>query len=183
MGNCFSLLVLIALLLTATLIYGKKICFDFRCQQLNTIGYAFSYMQIYSLGTLFVQPHARYERLYHRSGLCQNKYDNGPSSERRLISFSTPFLSLWLPFGRSGRRHRHCDIPGCLGCLGALFLSSKNVYSNCAFKIFFCPQTLSFPVLPPRPLSFCHAGHGERPFRLFQFLAFCSTEAILLSAQ
>lgn len=55
MGNCFSLLVLIALLLTAILyIWQKDLLLIFGASS-STIGYAFSYMQIYSLGTLFVQ--------------------------------------------------------------------------------------------------------------------------------
>ena len=55
MGNCAAALILAALVLTAFFqIFGRDILMIFGASD-NTIGYAWDYMQIYSLGTIFVQ--------------------------------------------------------------------------------------------------------------------------------
>lgn len=55
MGNSFSLLVLIAMALTAVfLIFSEPILLAFGASE-NTIGYAVDYLRIYALGTVFVQ--------------------------------------------------------------------------------------------------------------------------------
>ncbi|MBU5626820.1 MATE family efflux transporter [Oscillibacter sp. MSJ-2] len=55
MGNCFTLLVLIAIALTLIVqVFAKDLLLAFGASP-NTIEYALSYMKIYSLGTLFVQ--------------------------------------------------------------------------------------------------------------------------------
>lgn len=55
LGNCTSALVLTALILTAVvLIFGEKLLMLFGASE-NTIGYALDYMNIYALGTIFVQ--------------------------------------------------------------------------------------------------------------------------------
>lgn len=55
MGSCFSFLIIISLLLTAVLyIFGERLLMVFGASE-NTIGYAVDYMNIYILGTIFVQ--------------------------------------------------------------------------------------------------------------------------------
>ena len=55
MGNCAAALILAALVLTAFfLIFGRDILMLFGASE-NTIGYAWDYMKIYALGTLFVE--------------------------------------------------------------------------------------------------------------------------------
>lgn len=55
LGNCFSLQILVSLILTALLlILGRPFLLAFGASE-NTIAYADSYMKIYALGTLFVQ--------------------------------------------------------------------------------------------------------------------------------
>lgn len=55
LGNCFSLQIIISLILTAVLlIWSKDLLLAFGASE-NTIGYATDYMQIYAFGTLFVQ--------------------------------------------------------------------------------------------------------------------------------
>ena len=55
LGNCTTMLVLISVLLTAVFqVFGKSILMMFGASE-NTISYAWAYMQIYSVGTLFVQ--------------------------------------------------------------------------------------------------------------------------------
>ena len=55
LGNCFSLQIVISLLLTVILLlFGEDLLLAFGASE-NTIRYAVDYMQIYAFGTLFVQ--------------------------------------------------------------------------------------------------------------------------------
>ena len=55
LGNCFSLQILVSLILTGLLfVLGKPFLLAFGASE-NTIAYADGYMKIYALGTLFVQ--------------------------------------------------------------------------------------------------------------------------------
>ena len=55
MGNCFSLQIVVSLLLTAVLLlWNEELLLAFGASE-NTIGYATDYMSIYAVGTLFVQ--------------------------------------------------------------------------------------------------------------------------------
>lgn len=55
MGNCFSLQVIISLILTAVLLFwSEELLLAFGASE-NTIGFATDYMGLYAIGTLFVQ--------------------------------------------------------------------------------------------------------------------------------
>ena len=55
LGNCFSLQIIISVILTAVLlIWNRDLLLAFGASE-NTIGYAVDYMNIYALGTVFVQ--------------------------------------------------------------------------------------------------------------------------------
>ena len=55
LGNCFSLQILISLVLTAVLLlFNEPLLLAFGASE-NTVGYATDYMNIYALGTIFVQ--------------------------------------------------------------------------------------------------------------------------------
>lgn len=55
LGNCFSLQIIVSLVLTAILLlWNKDLLLAFGASE-NTIGYASEYMSIYAIGTLFVQ--------------------------------------------------------------------------------------------------------------------------------
>lgn len=55
LGNCFCLQILVSLILTATLLLGNRsFLLAFGASE-NTIDYAVSYMNIYAVGTIFVQ--------------------------------------------------------------------------------------------------------------------------------
>ncbi|MBS6956540.1 MAG: MATE family efflux transporter [Enterocloster asparagiformis] len=55
LGNCTTALIAVALVLTAVIqIFGRGILMTFGASD-STIGYAWSYMRIYSMGTIFVQ--------------------------------------------------------------------------------------------------------------------------------
>lgn len=55
LGNCFTMLIFISIILTIILlIFSKKILLIFGASE-NTITYALNYMRIYAVGTIFVQ--------------------------------------------------------------------------------------------------------------------------------
>ena len=55
MGNCFSLQIVVSIILTAVLLlWNEELLLAFGASE-NTIGYATDYMNIYAIGTLFVQ--------------------------------------------------------------------------------------------------------------------------------
>ena len=55
LGNCFSLQIVVSIVLTVVLlIWNKDLLMAFGASK-NTLGYATDYMRIYALGTLFVQ--------------------------------------------------------------------------------------------------------------------------------
>lgn len=55
LGNCFILQIILSLLLTAALLcWGRDFLMAFGGSE-NTIGYGYSYMRIYAMGTIFVQ--------------------------------------------------------------------------------------------------------------------------------
>ena len=55
LGNCFSLQIVVSVILTAVLlIWNKDLLLAFGASE-NTIGYATDYISIYAIGTLFVQ--------------------------------------------------------------------------------------------------------------------------------
>ena len=55
LGGCFSLQILISLILTAVLLlWNRELLLTFGASE-NTIGYAVDYMNIYAIGTIFVQ--------------------------------------------------------------------------------------------------------------------------------
>ena len=55
MGNCFMLQILVSVLLTILLmVFGEDLLLTFGASE-NTIGYATQYMNLYALGTIFVQ--------------------------------------------------------------------------------------------------------------------------------
>lgn len=55
MGSCLAFLVMISVVLTAVLLlWGEKLLMVFGASE-NTIGYAWAYMSVYAIGTVFVQ--------------------------------------------------------------------------------------------------------------------------------
>ena len=55
MGSCFSLQVIVSLILTAVLfLFNRQLLLAFGASE-NTIGFATDYMEIYAIGTIFVQ--------------------------------------------------------------------------------------------------------------------------------
>ncbi|MBP3700406.1 MAG: MATE family efflux transporter, partial [Lachnospiraceae bacterium] len=55
MGSCFSLQVIVSLILTAALfLFNRQLLLAFGASE-NTIGFATDYMEIYAIGTIFVQ--------------------------------------------------------------------------------------------------------------------------------
>lgn len=55
LGNCFTLLIIVSLVITTGLLFFQKDLLMLFGASENTIGYSLSYMGIYAMGTLFVQ--------------------------------------------------------------------------------------------------------------------------------
>ena len=55
LGNCFTTLFIISVVLTAVMFFGNRTFLMAFGASENTIGYAAAYMNIYALGTIFVQ--------------------------------------------------------------------------------------------------------------------------------
>ncbi len=80
LGNCFSLQIVVSIVLTVVLlIWNKDLLMAFGASK-NTLGYATDYMRIYALGTLFRSVNSWYERLYYCSGI--HNYFYGFRSDR-----------------------------------------------------------------------------------------------------
>lgn len=55
LGNCFTLLLIVSVVITGTLLFFQKDLLMLFGASENTIGYSLSYMGIYAIGTIFVQ--------------------------------------------------------------------------------------------------------------------------------
>ena len=90
LGNCTTALITVAVVLTAFfLIFGRRILLMFGASG-NTIEYGWAYMQIYSLGTIFVQ-----------LALGLNAFINAQDMPRQVCTpcSSGPYAtSSWTPF-------------------------------------------------------------------------------------
>ncbi len=74
LGNCFTLQVVISAILTAVLFcFNRKFLLAFGASE-NTIEYAVSYMNIYSIGNHLCGTDAGHEHVYHGPGICENRH-------------------------------------------------------------------------------------------------------------
>lgn len=75
LGSCFLLQLILSVMLTAVLlIWNRKLLLMFGASE-NTIDYAAAYMDIYAVGTIFVQLTLGLNAfITNGSGLCKNRY-------------------------------------------------------------------------------------------------------------
>lgn len=75
LGNCFTMQIILSVILTAVLlIWNRDLLLAFDLSK-NTINYATSYMNIYAIGTIFVQLTLGMNAFaYHCTGLRQRRY-------------------------------------------------------------------------------------------------------------
>ena len=111
LGNCASMLVITALVLTVVIqCFGQDILMIFGASS-NTISYAWDYMKIYSLGTLFVQLALGLNAFINAQGFAENR--NAHRDHRRSLQhYSGPYFHLRPGNGRAGRRPGHHSLPG-----------------------------------------------------------------------
>ena len=111
LGNCASMLVITALVLTVVIqCFGQDILMIFGASS-NTISYAWDYMKIYSLGTLFVQLALGLNAFINAQGFARTgmlTVTIGAACQH----YSGPYFHLRPGNGRAGRRPGHHSLPG-----------------------------------------------------------------------
>ena len=75
LGNCFSMQLIISVILTIILFgWNKELLLAFGASE-NTIMYGVEYMNIYAIGTILRTIDFRYECLYHRTRIYKGQHD------------------------------------------------------------------------------------------------------------
>lgn len=74
LGNCFSCLLLTAVIITAVYEMAAEPLLNLFGGSENTLPYAVSYMRIYSVGTIFVMISAGHESVSHVSGIFRHEH-------------------------------------------------------------------------------------------------------------
>lgn len=101
MGNCFSSLIIVSIILTAVvLIFQEPLLYLFGASE-NTIGYAKEYITIYAIGTIFDAADAGHELLHLRARLLHDQHDDG-MHRRSHQHHPRPDLHLRLQHGVAG---------------------------------------------------------------------------------
>lgn len=164
LGSCFTLQILVSLILTAVLlIWNRPLLLAFGASE-NTIDYAVSYMNIYAIGTIFVQLTLRHERLHYRAGLCKNRHAD--RSDRRGVQYRLrPAVHLRIPHGRQGRRSGDHSFTGRVVRLG-LHIPAREKRRCCGSKmrISACTRNIFFPVWRwARRLLSCRQARASFP--------------------
>ncbi len=96
MGNCLTLQIIISVVLTAVLlIWNRDFLLAFGASE-NTIGYAQSYMNIYALGTIFVQLTLGMNAFITAQGFAKMGMKKPYSSALFAISYLTQYSSMVL---------------------------------------------------------------------------------------
>lgn len=133
LGNCAGLLILTAVLLTILFqIFGQQILTIFGASE-NTIGYAWSYMKIYALGTVFVQISLGLNAFITAQGYARTSmYTVLIGAVCNIIL--DPILIFGLHMGVSGAALATIISQG-ISCLWVLrFLSSKKSFLRLKFR-------------------------------------------------
>ena len=111
LGNCASMLVITALVLTVVIqCFGQDILMIFGASS-NTISYAWDYMKIYSLGTLFVQLALGLNAFINAQGFARTGMLTVTIGAACNIILD-PIFILRPGNGRAGRRPGHHSLPG-----------------------------------------------------------------------
>lgn len=134
LGNCTSMLLMIALALTVLFLgFGRPILLMFGASE-QTIPYAWAYMQIYVCGTVFVQMAPGTQCLYQCPGVCQDRHDD--CRHRCSLQYhSGSSFHLWPPYGCPRRSAGHRYLPGRFLYLDSPFsYRQKNALKNTAAK-------------------------------------------------
>ena len=167
LGNCFAVQILISVILTAVLlIWNRDFLMAFGASE-NTIEYGVSYMNIYALGTVFVELTLGMNALYHRTGIREDR--NAFCSHRRGGQYHPgSCLYFRIQHGCARRSAGNHYFPGSFLCLGDQFsLRKKNVPEDKAKK--YAARAESHSSLPcAGNRHFYHAGQRKRDLCLLQ---------------
>ena len=164
LGNCFALLFLISIVLTVILLaWNRPILLAFGASE-NTIGYATDYMNIYAIGTIFVQMTLGMNMFITTQGYAKT----GMLCTDRSRDQHHPGPDLYLRYGhgRKGRCTGNRDLPGGLLSLGH-FLPLWKKDPAAVKDIQYEDEKVSHsPLCCPGRRYICHAGQREHHFRL-----------------
>ena len=168
LGNCFALLFLISIVLTVILLaWNRPILLAFGASE-NTIGYATDYMNIYAIGTIFVQMTLGMNMFITTQGYAKTGMLSVLIGYHRscLQHHFGPDLYLRYGHGRKGRCTGNGDLPGGLLCLGH-FLPLRKKDPTAVKGIQYEDEKVSHSSLYcPGRRYVCHAGQREYHFRL-----------------
>lgn len=170
LGNCFTLLLGISVLLTMVfLLFAEPLLLTFGASQ-NTIGYALSYMKIYAFGTVFVQLTLGMNAYITAQGFTVD------SMKTVLIgavlnTILDPIFIFGLHLGVRGAALATI-ISQAVSCLWVLrFLTGKK-NQMAAAKAVSASGSGSIPALPcVGAVPFYYAVHRESHCRVFQLLS------------
>ena len=155
MGNCFTMLVAVSLVLTVVLrLIAEPMLLTFGASE-NTIGYALDYMNIYALGTLFVQVTLGMNAYITAQGFT--------TVSMRTVLIGAILNTILDPIFIFG-----FDM-GVRGAALATILS-QAVSAAPERKEPASPGQGGIPLPGPGPLSVYHAVHGESDRHLLQLL-------------
>ena len=165
LGNCTTMLVLMALVLTAViLIFGQPLLLMFGASE-NTIGYAWDYMKIYAIGTIFVQISLGLNAFINAQGFAMTGMCT-VAIGAVCKHHSGSHLHFWFPYGRTGRCACNHPVTGGFLRMGSRFphLEEKHPADpgekSEAFRSCHPAQHRT------RRFSVHHAVYGKRDFRL-----------------
>ena len=114
LGNCFTVQLIISAVLTAVLLmWNREFLLAFGASE-NTVEYGVAYMNIYALGTIFVQLTLGMNAFITAQGFAKT----GMLSVRQQILSWIRFSFLYLEWEYAARLwqlsyHRHYPVPGC----------------------------------------------------------------------
>ena len=152
LGNCFALLFLISVVLTVILLaFNRPILLAFGASE-NTIGYATDYMNIYAIGTIFVQ-----------MTLGMNMFSADRSCDQHHFR---PYLHLRHGNGRQRRCAGNGDLPGGLLYLGTFLPLRKKDPAAVKGIQYEAEKASHSPLYCSGRRYVCHAGQRERHLRL-----------------
>lgn len=128
LGNCFVTQLLVSAVLTAVvLIWNRPLLLAFGASS-NTIDYSVAYMNLYALGTVFVQLTLGMNAFITAQGFAKVGM---LGAHRRCCQYSTgSAVYLRLPHGCARRRAGYRAVPGTVLPVGAVFLLGKRLYPH-----------------------------------------------------
>ena len=129
LGNCFTMQIIISVILTLIMFFGNRTFLMAFGASENTIEYAVSYMNIYSLGTIFVQLTLGMNAFITAQGFAKTgMYSVLIGAVINIIL--DPIFDLCMPYGRSWCRTGYNYFSGLFLCMGIEFLVWNKINTS-----------------------------------------------------